>query len=458
MNGFDFFNSSFSGLLAILMCIWSTGYPLVKHQINRINEKYNSAAISSRLAREPIYKWYKVAIILNLIYVIISMLILAMSVSYQVLIIITQTVSLISLAVVSYCLLQRLSLYEDGERLLALITSKGIDRNNVKAVFDLVIYADISGNQNLYASAMYKIYEFIRQTCKIESGKVQLDGSPSVNLDPILVDILESWRLIIKSADSHPTLTRDTNIIRELLVASTDHVIGVGLVVKWMIWELTTEAVICNKRHFFKNFWRDWCSSYDSNRLSLSDIAKSRFKQRNIALGGLLFYHNRLEWVKDLMLDHDRASYSSSIFPSTFEEIISQLNRLDPDVNVDLHRQNLKFTDREDYTFDTNMIFEAIIAFGSVLIVKFISESSTNCYLHPDLTWSDGRVVTSRKIFNVISEKTDYLYKYQIYDLIGLKHTPEKRVVMEYLEDHLDIKSETTEEVTSEALEALLNF
>ena len=73
---FDFTNYTFSGLLSILASLYGVGYPLIVQSIGRIYNQYNSALLSRRFAKEPVYKAFQVLMIANMIVAVLAPFIL----------------------------------------------------------------------------------------------------------------------------------------------------------------------------------------------------------------------------------------------------------------------------------------------------------------------------------------------------------------------------------------------
>ena len=64
---FDFPNYTYSGILSILSTLFGLSYPLVIGCIEKIDDKYGSTLLSERFQDEPILKWFKASLVINLV-------------------------------------------------------------------------------------------------------------------------------------------------------------------------------------------------------------------------------------------------------------------------------------------------------------------------------------------------------------------------------------------------------
>ena len=143
---FDFTNYTFSGLLSILASLYGVGYPLIVQSIGRIYNQYNSALLSRRFAKEPVYKAFQVLMIANMIVAVLAPFILQAGWMNQ-LVITIQAVGIVLLIGCSIMLFQLILLYSNAGELLKRVEGGRVDKNNVMELLDLAIYAD--GQHNL---------------------------------------------------------------------------------------------------------------------------------------------------------------------------------------------------------------------------------------------------------------------------------------------------------------------
>lgn len=428
MTTFDFTNVTFSGLLSILAALYGVGYPLIMQSIGRINSKYDSALLSERFLREPVYRWFQIAITLNLVFAVVAPFLLSFTTGCVLIITFVQTSFLAGLIYIVHKLLQTIIVYENGEKLLCHLTSNGVDDKNVKEIFDLLVYADIKNGQRLYASCIYKVYEYIREYGCIEKTEEDIDGSPLVNYHDSLMEVIEQWRVVIRGNATSQMLSKDTNIIRELLIAGTDKKRGLGIRTSGVIWELLQTAVANRNELFVRNFWETANIYYKVTYASLPEEIRSIFIQWCMALGGMIAYYERYSWLEFLLFG-DKYTLTQEIFPSAYRDVMLQITRIDPDFSPFIAQHRIRFTDPAGTFEGTDTIFDSILQFSAILII-----ATQNVYSTWDLipeeevrdTNGYGNRLTSRTM-NKLESCVSYVYVHDIHKQIPRISWTEKK-------------------------------
>ena len=102
---FDFTNYTFSGLLSILASLYGVGYPLIVQSIGSIYKQYNSDLLSRRFSKEPVYKWFQILMVVNMVIAITAPFILQVG-WYNQLVITVQAICIVALVGSSVMLFQ----------------------------------------------------------------------------------------------------------------------------------------------------------------------------------------------------------------------------------------------------------------------------------------------------------------------------------------------------------------
>lgn len=119
---FEFENSTYSGMLTILSCLFGIAYPLLLTSIERIDSKYKSTLLIRRFKTEKVFRCFQVVLVVNLFVAVVAPFALAAcddSDAYIYLAI--QVVCTILVVTNSFCLYHKVFEYYDLTKLMDLI-------------------------------------------------------------------------------------------------------------------------------------------------------------------------------------------------------------------------------------------------------------------------------------------------------------------------------------------------
>lgn len=74
---FEFENSTYSGMLTILSCLFGIAYPLLLTSIERIDSKYKSTLLIRRFKTERVFRCFQAVLVTNLFVAVIAPFVLA---------------------------------------------------------------------------------------------------------------------------------------------------------------------------------------------------------------------------------------------------------------------------------------------------------------------------------------------------------------------------------------------
>lgn len=109
---FNFTDTTFSGLLAVLSGLFGIAYPLVISCIEKIDQKYGSTLLTARFKYEKTFKWFQCLLVINLIIAIIFPFLMD-GCTHSRLFIGVQACGTTTLIVVTFLLLKKIMVYYD---------------------------------------------------------------------------------------------------------------------------------------------------------------------------------------------------------------------------------------------------------------------------------------------------------------------------------------------------------
>ena len=69
---FDFTNYAYSGMLSIVAAVFGIAYPQINASIERIDDKYGSSLLTTRLKNEKAFAIFNVLLVVNLIIAVVN--------------------------------------------------------------------------------------------------------------------------------------------------------------------------------------------------------------------------------------------------------------------------------------------------------------------------------------------------------------------------------------------------
>lgn len=182
---FDFTNYTYSGMLSIVAAVFGIAYPQINASIERIDDKYGSSLLTSRLKNEKAFTIFNVLLVVNLIIAVVNPFLLDQS-KYCYIYIAIQTIATIFLIGCFFHLFEIIRMYNDAETLHENIWNdykKAVGKSSEKASVhfmewvDLISYILRSTNRNAARNVYDKWVEYITEFHKGHTGtKVRYDN------------------------------------------------------------------------------------------------------------------------------------------------------------------------------------------------------------------------------------------------------------------------------------------
>lgn len=182
---FDFTNYTYSGMLSIVAAVFGIAYPQINASIERIDDKYGSSLLTTRLKNEKAFAIFNVLLVVNLIIAVVNPFLLDQSKCCYIYIAI-QTIATIFLIGCFFHLFEIIRMYNDAETLHENIWNdykKNVGKSSEKASVhfmewvDLISYILRSTNRNAARNVYDKWVEYITEFHKGHIGtKVRYDN------------------------------------------------------------------------------------------------------------------------------------------------------------------------------------------------------------------------------------------------------------------------------------------
>ena len=182
---FDFTNYTYSGMLSIVAAVFGIAYPQINASIERIDDKYGSSLLTTRLKNEMAFAIFNVLLVVNLIIAVVNPFLLDQS-KYCYIYIAIQTLATIFLIGCFFHLFEIIRMYNDAETLHENIWNdykKAVGKSSEKASVhfmewvDLISYILRSTNRNAARNVYDKWVEYITEFHKGHIGtKVRYDN------------------------------------------------------------------------------------------------------------------------------------------------------------------------------------------------------------------------------------------------------------------------------------------
>lgn len=158
---FNFLSNTFSAVVTIFAAILGISFPLILQSIQRIDEKYDSAVLSSRFEDENIYhifKWllYVYAVIVCVVPFILSFL---SNVEMEYWVNSLLLLYLLCIIMTLVILFDRISKYYNIEKLLSYLSSKKKE-SDILIFWDIMRVASKAENERLYKTAMIEVFRY----------------------------------------------------------------------------------------------------------------------------------------------------------------------------------------------------------------------------------------------------------------------------------------------------------
>lgn len=374
---FDFTNYTFSGLLSILASLYGVGYPLIVQSIGRIFNQYNSALLSRRFAKEPVYKAFQVLMIVNMVAAVLAPFILQAGWMNQ-LVITIQAIGIVLLIGCSIMLFKLILLYSNAEELLKRVEGGRIDKNNVMELLDLAIYADGQHNLDLYIKSLSGVFSYINQQQGDQPNQNIQTVNPPVFYDGVTINIVTKVKEFIRIDDGHHFLYGNNDITPSLynqISASR-----ISLQAHKLVWMLVNEAVEYGNHSWFNQYWQ-YTDSYVTMKYRFvahnSPLRQDSqiFMIRHIMIGGMLLHYGRAKWLNDvLFFTHSEPEYFGLI-PSRFGEIVMYLELVDKmcdDIRY-FYQQGFYYHDQMSGVKDSKYFFRDALKYLSLLVIRLWS-------------------------------------------------------------------------------------
>ena len=119
---FDFANYTYSGLLSIIVALFSFAYPKINDSIEDVDKKYHSSMLTARMQRESSFVLFQAFLVINLFYNILLPFVIDQLPNGR-WFIVAQAVGVVALVATTFCLFYTIRIYGKAGKLQGEIWS-----------------------------------------------------------------------------------------------------------------------------------------------------------------------------------------------------------------------------------------------------------------------------------------------------------------------------------------------
>lgn len=346
---FDFLNTTYSGLSAILSALFGFSYPLVIGCIEKIDSKFGSTKLSERFQSEYSYKWFNILLVINLAMAVLSPLLIEWCAhTHAKTIMRVQAGVTISMIISALCLFRKIISYyniaELQKEILDDYKTAVKKQNKVKEEEYFIQWIDLSGellksaDDKLVQSVYEVLSEYVERAYKIGSSK-------ALEFDPYYYNGISRINEFLSKGEARPISVNNTNSILTSLIL-IDSV--VSETTYRYLWRNLKIQLFYNKEEWIMKYWeiasQKIClfmnTTYISPYNQKGELDTKKKKQReeflefHIMLCSMLLQQKKYELLEQMLSFTQTEPPSYPLVPSTFSEILDVFNSVNHNISI----------------------------------------------------------------------------------------------------------------------------
>lgn len=353
---FEFENSTYSGMLTILSCLFGIAYPLLLTSIERIDSKYKSTLLIRRFKTEKVFRNFQVVLVTNLLVAVVAPFALAVCNDSGAYIYLTiQVICTILVVTNSFCLYHTVFEYYDLTKLMDLVwedfksarekSDSAKEEVYFKQWVDLSATAIVSADQAISRSVYDKwidylvFYNHYNNDVNIAYDNYAYEG---------IFRIMQNLCMV----DNAPFSINNENYLLTSLFTSGDKLVDQSYSV---IWRCLTLQIFYDKEDWLVSYWKSMSSYYrfnlcpytlyDVNRdgVPYNETQKSirlenraKFGNYHLLFLALLLQQKKYSVLKRILYYTESQPPSYPLVPSTMADCISVFENLNSKRDIEL--------------------------------------------------------------------------------------------------------------------------
>lgn len=343
---FDFTNYTYSGMLSIVAAVFGIAYPQINASIERIDDKYGSSLLTTKLKNEKAFAIFNVLLIVNLIIAVVNPFLLDQS-KYCYIYIAIQTIATIFLIGCFFHLFEIIRMYNDAEILHENIWNdykKVVGKSSEKASVhfmewvDLISYILRSTNRNAARNVYDKWVEYITEFHKGHIGtKVRYDNYAYDGITKINENLCK--------LNYEPMSINNGNAFLTLLLYPEGFISEDTYTILWANLRL---QVFYGKDEWVMDYWEQASQKYDLNTSYISEYSinpqtntyyteeearqhnqeRRRFLEFHVMFGAMLLQQVKYSLLKRILSFTKSQPPAYPLIPSTLADCLKMLSYL----------------------------------------------------------------------------------------------------------------------------------
>lgn len=343
---FDFTNYTYSGMLSIVAAVFGIAYPQINASIERIDDKYGSSLLTTRLKNEKVFTIFKVLLVVNLIIAVVNPFLLDQS-KYCYIYIAIQTIATIFLIGCFFHLFEIIRMYNDAETLHENIWNdykKAVGKSSEKASVhfmewvDLISYILHSTNRNAARNVYDKWVEYITEFHKGHIGaKVRYDNYAYDGITKINENLCK--------LNYEPMSINNGNAFLTMLLYPEGFISKDTYTILWANLRL---QVFFGKDEWVMDYWEQASQNYDLNTSYISEYSinpqtntyyteeeakqhneeRKRFLEFHVMFCAMLLQQGKYSLLKRILSFTQSQPPVYPLVPSTLTECFEMLSYL----------------------------------------------------------------------------------------------------------------------------------
>ena len=302
---FDFIDSTYTALLGLFAAVFGIGYPLIIQAMGEIDKRYDSTLLLKCFEGESNFKKFNRILLICIFFAVTTpfALYLANGTTWiQAINMMVVSIAFLRLIIASIELYKLFLAYYHPSELYDILTTKS-DKKYLE-ILDLAFYAAKKENLNLYYACMSFIGDFAT------SKETEEDSS----LKGIIIE-----KLLRYSSDKGAPEFMKSDVVGISLYFSQKPL-------KYdLMWRIIGKHIRNGNFDWVMNYWEsaDQYFTYDLPKKEERELR--RFKEFHIALGALLLYNEKLDWLRQIMHFTNQLPPRYELIPCSFTEIFGWL-------------------------------------------------------------------------------------------------------------------------------------
>ncbi|HHX68647.1 MAG TPA: hypothetical protein GX708_11415 [Gallicola sp.] len=357
------FNNILSVSIPILAAILGIAFPIIVQTIGSIDERYNSTRLVKKFKKEPIYLFFQLILIFNIVVTIYNItvflpwkgewggLLNKVMGSSSDIIVLFSTITLITLL---FLLIKLIIRYYDYIELFKYVRKKLYKNNNIKTdliknegdIYDFIELAKYIVRKDANDDSIREFYQFLYDYSVWEvTKKESLDG----DFDDWFYDGIISLNDVICKENLNPISIVNGNDIVKLLIPSFKPEYVISDKTYLILWRILQHQLFYDRTELVFEYWtcahqfisltlKPLNKEYDYNSekptvLNIEEVEKrdeqiARFKEFHLALCAMILYNKKYELLKKITSFSQSMPYSFSLIPSSFKDIVYWFEKL----------------------------------------------------------------------------------------------------------------------------------